>query len=102
MEDFLNKNIIKDVGLDGLPEEKQKEAMLKIGAIIFQGVLSKVFDELEDEEAKEFENLITNNPDDEEAIMSFLNSKVSNLDDIVKEEIERFKRESVDFMSKIG
>jgi hypothetical protein len=102
MEDILQQNIIKDLGLDGLPEEEQKEAFLKIGEIIFSGVLSRVLDELSDEEAAEFEKIISETPDDEEKIMGFMREKVPTLDDIVKEEIAKFKKESADFMNEIS
>lgn len=102
MEDILKQNIIKDLGLDSLPEEEQKEAFLKIGEIIFSGVLSRVLDELSDEEASEFEKIISEKPDDEEAVMGFMKAKVPNLDEIVNEEIAKFKKESVDFMNEIS
>lgn len=102
MEDILKQNIIKDLGLDSLPEEEQKEAFLKIGEIIFSGVLSRVLDELSDEEASEFEKIISETPDDEEAVMNFMKAKVPNLDEIVNEEITKFKKESVDFMNEIS
>jgi succinate dehydrogenase flavin-adding protein (antitoxin of CptAB toxin-antitoxin module) len=102
MEDILKQNIIKDIGLDSLPEEEQKEAFLKIGEIIFSGVLSRVLDELSDEEASEFEKIISETPDDEEAVMGFMKAKVPNLDEIVNEEITKFKKESVDFMDEIS
>ncbi|MEA2092561.1 MAG: DUF5663 domain-containing protein [Patescibacteria group bacterium] len=102
MEDILKQNIIKDLGLDSLPEEEQKKAFLKIGEIIFSGVLSRVLDELSDEEAAEFEKIISEKPDDEETVMGFMKAKVSNLDEIVNEEITKFKKESVDFMNEIS
>jgi hypothetical protein len=101
MEEILNKNIIKELGLDGLPEEEQEKAMLKIGEIIFKGVMVRVLQELNDKEAKEFEELISNKPDDQEAILNFLQKKVPNLDEITNEEVARFKQESLDFMNKL-
>jgi hypothetical protein len=101
MEEILNKNIIKELGLDDLPEEEQEKTMLKIGEIIFKGVIVRVLQELSDKEAKEFEELISNKPDDQEAILNFLQKKVPNLDEITNEEVARFKQESLDFMNKL-
>jgi hypothetical protein len=102
MDEILKQNIIKDLGLDSLPEEEQKQAFLKIGEIIFGGVLTRVLNELNDEDASAFEKIIDETPNDEEKIMGFMKEKVSNLDEIVEEEIARFKKESADFMNEIS
>jgi hypothetical protein len=101
MQDILQQNIFKDLGLDALPEKEQKETLLKIGEIIFQRVLVRVYEELSDKDASEFERLITNRPDDENAILNFLYEKIENLDRIVSNEIAKFKRESLDFLNQL-
>ena len=101
MPTILQKNIIKDLGLDKLPEKEQEEALLTIGSIIFQAVLIKVMEELTEKEKDQFEKLLTEKPDDEEAILGFLKAKVPNLNEIVNEEVAKFKQESLDFMKKI-
>lgn len=101
MTTILQKNIIKDLGLDTLPEKKQEEALLSIGRIIFQSVLIRVMDELDDKGKDEFEKVLTEKPNDEEAIFGFLKKNVANLNKIVNEEVRKFKQESVDFMKKI-
>lgn len=101
MQDILKKNIIKDLGLDALPEKDQEEALLTVGKIIFQAVLIRVLQELTEKEKDQFEKLLTEKTDDEEAILSFLQAKIPHLNDIVNEEVAKFKRETVDFMKKI-
>lgn len=101
MQDILKKNIIKDLGLDALPEKDQEEALLTVGKIIFQTVLIRVLQELTEKEKDQFEKLLTEKPDDEETILSFLQAKIPHLNDIVNEEVAKFKRETVDFMKKI-
>lgn len=101
MEDISKQNIIKSLGIDTLPEKEQEEVLLKVGTIIFQSVLARVMDVLEPEEKDQFTKILTEKPDDEKAIMEFLESKVSNLDEIVNEEVANFKKESLDFMDQI-
>lgn len=101
MDIKLQENIIKDFGLDTLQENEQKEALLSIGRIIFQSVLMRVTEELDDKGKDEFEKLLSEKSDDEDAIMNFLRSKVSNLDEIVNGEIAKFKQESSEFMKKL-
>lgn len=101
MNGILQKNIIKDLGIDTLPEKEQEEMLLSIGKIIFQSVLIRVMDELDEKGKDEFEKLLEEKANDEEAILNFLRLKIPNLDEIVNEEVAKFKQESVNFMSKI-
>ena len=102
MTTILQKNIIKDLGLDTLPEKEQEEALLIIGKIIFQSVLIRTMEELDEKSKNEFEKILSEKPNDEEAILGFLQSKLPNLDEIVNDEVSKFKQESVDFMKAIN
>ncbi len=101
MDTILQDNIIKDLGLDVLPESEREEALMSIGKMVFQGVLMRVLDEMSDEDAEAFGKLMEEKPDDQQAFLNFLQSKVPNLDEIVKEEAMNFKRDGIDFMNKI-
>lgn len=101
MPTILQKNIIKDLGIENLPEKEQEEILLSIGRIIFQSVLIRVMDELTEKEKDKFEKILTEKQNDEKAILGFLQEKVPNLNEIVNEEVAKFKQESVDFMKKI-
>ncbi|MDI6603324.1 MAG: hypothetical protein QME57_04460 [Patescibacteria group bacterium] len=101
MEDILKQNIIKNLGIDTLPEKEQEEVLLRIGKIIFQSVLIRVMERLNSKEKDQFTRLLTEKPDDEKAILDFLKSKISNFNEIVNEEIISFKKESLDFMKQI-
>lgn len=101
MDTILQKNIISDLGLDKLSEKEQEEALLGIGRIIFQAVLIRVMEELDESGKDEFEKILNEKPNDEEAILGFLQTKIPNLDVIVSDEVVKFKQESVDFMEVI-
>jgi len=101
MTTILQKNIIKELGLDKLSEKEQEESLLTIGRIIFQSVLIRVMEELTEKEKDQFEKVLTEKPNDEEAILSFLQAKVPHLNEIVNEEVTKFKQESLDFIKKV-
>lgn len=101
MTTILQKNIINDLGLDKLPAKEQEEALLSIGRIIFQSVLIRTMEELDEAGKDEFEKILSEKPNDEEAILSFLQKKIPNLNEIVNEEVAKFKQDSVDFMKAI-
>lgn len=100
MPTILQKNIIKDLGLDKLSEKEQEKILLGLGGVIFQSVLIRVMDELDNKGKDEFEKILTEKPNDEEAILKFLKKKVPNLNIIVNEEVAKIKREAVDFAKK--
>lgn len=101
MATILQKNIIKELGLDTLPGKEQEETLLSIGRIIFQSVLIRTMEELDENSKDEFEKILSEKPNDEEAILAFLQSKLPNLNEIVQDEVSKFKQESVDFMKAI-
>ncbi len=101
MTTILQENIIKDLGLENLPQKEQEEALLNVGRIIFQSILIRVMEELDEAGKNEFEKILTEKPNDEEAVLNFLQSKLPNLNEIVNDEVLKFKQESVDFMKTI-
>jgi hypothetical protein len=101
MFDTINNNIITVLGIDTLPVEQQKEAMERLGAIVYQEVMLRALDEMNDEDKDEFEKLIETNPDPE-AMFTFLAAKVPTIDSIAAEEAEKLRSESTDIMGEIG
>lgn len=101
MDNILKQNIIKELGLDKLSEKEQEEVLLNIGRIIFQSVLIRTMEELSDKDKNEFEKILSEKQNDEGAILGFLQSKLPNLNDIVNEEVAKFKQESVGFMKTV-
>lgn len=100
MNPILQQNIMKDLGLDALPQDQQEQALQGISKIIFQSVIIKLLEKMNDEDAAEFEKVMEANMDNEEVVLSFLQSKFPDLDNIVSGEIAKFKQEGVDFMKQ--
>lgn len=97
----INKNIVTTLGINTLPVEKQKEAMERLGAIVYQEVMLRVLDILTEEDKNEFEKLIEKDPNPEK-MFEFLSNKITNLEEIVKEEAEKLREESAEIISEIG
>ena len=97
----INKNIVVTLGINTLPIEQQKEAMERLGAIVYQEVMLRVLDILKEEEKDEFEKLIEKDPNPE-LMFNFLSQKIPNLDEIVKEEAEKLRSESAEIIGEIG
>ncbi|MBI5306388.1 hypothetical protein HZB04_02300 [Candidatus Wolfebacteria bacterium] len=97
----LQTNIIKELGLENLSDERKMEIMLGVGRIVQQNVILRILDELKEKDKDEFDKFLEKNEGNEEAIYKFLKSKIFNLDDIINEEIKKIKGESIDLMQKI-
>ncbi len=99
MFETINKNIITILGIDKLPIEKQKEAMEKLGAIVYQEVILRALEVMKEEDKNTFEKIIEGNPDGE-TIITFLAEKVPDINQIVKEEAESLKEESTEILDE--
>jgi len=101
MQEILKKNIIEDLGLDKLPQKDQEEMLLMIGRLIFQGVIIRVMSLLSEKDKDDFDKLLSEKIEDEEAVLKFLESCVPNLNEIINDEVSSFKKESGEFMKNL-
>ena len=97
----INSDIREILGINALPEEKQNEMMEKMGGLVYQEIMLRALDQLTEEEKDEFEKLITEN-NDPEAMFSYREKKVPDIENIAHEEAEKFKADSANIMSQIG
>ncbi len=93
MDPQVQKKIIEILGIGALPEEKQGEVLMRIGTIIFQEVVARVFDVLSEGDRAELEKKFDSDAGFEE-VFGFIREKVPNLDAIVEEEASRFRDEA--------
>lgn len=98
-QDFLQKNLITELGLEDLPDDKKEELILKIGALIQQNILLRILSELGEKDKDEFDKVLAEEND--EKTLAFLQSKISNFDELVKEEIAKFKEEAMKRMQVV-
>ena len=94
-------NLVEKLGLMSLPEEDRDAILEKTGHVVFQKVLARIMENLLDQDKVAFEALFSNEETKEEDILNFLNSKIPNLDDLVREEVSGFLKEADDIMSQI-
>ena len=97
----INKNIVLILGINALPVEKQKEAMERLGVIVYQEVMLRVLDILTEEDKDEFEKLIEKDPNPE-TLFGFLSEKLPDFEEIVREEAEKLREESAEIIGEIG
>lgn len=89
---MIARNILEELGLNRLPSEKQEEVLAQISHLIYQGVLIRALERMGEVSRREFEHLLGSEPDDS-TIASFLERNVPDLDNLIEEEVSRFRQE---------
>lgn len=102
MPKSIKDNLISQLGLDDLPQEKKIELMMKWGDIVQKDIIIRVLKELPENDKVELDKLLAAQGENFKEIYKFLEGKMPNLDDIVKEEIEKFREEIKDSAKKLG
>ena len=92
MNDEINKKIAKDFGLDSMDSREQEEMIEKIGNLLFESVVERAVDVMDESVMNEFDDVISNAGNDYQKVISFLKSKVPGFDEIVSGELSRLKR----------
>jgi hypothetical protein len=100
IQNKISENIITLFEIEKLPEDEQGETIARIGKIIFQSVLIRVLPILKEEELTQYEKLIDSGVEPE-ALLDFFFEKIPSFLQIVAQETENFRKESVEILKQI-
>lgn len=98
--DPIQNSIMSEFGFDNLPEDQQAELYQRIGAVLFQGIMISVLDQMSDEEQEALDKFLGEHPEDPEALMGYLKEHVPDFDRIAADEVARFRASAQDFKDK--
>lgn len=87
----IKETFINELGLTELPKEKQDEVFERAGAVIFQSVLVRALESMDDDEQKRFDDFIGEHPNDPQALFGYLKENTVDFDQLIASEIARFK-----------
>ncbi len=87
--------IAESFGLSKLPKAVRDSILEEIDEVIFRSVLFRVMVDMDDEDKNELSDVLDNAGDDFEKPYSFLKQKVGNFEGLIKEELEKIKKESL-------
>jgi len=90
---LVEDNLITALGLDELSEEKKIELIMKWGDIVQKDILMRTLKELPEKDKKALDKLLAEKGENWDEITAFIESRLPNFDDIVKEEIQKFREE---------
>lgn len=95
MDEDLKKKIAKDFGIAGMRDDEQEKMIEKIGNLLFESVVERSLENMDEETMNQFDETVTNAGEDYQKVISFLKSNVTGFDGIVTDEISRLKRATV-------
>lgn len=101
MNKILQENLVKTLHLDLLPQAKQVKVLEDIGAILYQRILLRTLEVMDETAKDEFDALLGSSPQ-QEAVANFLTSKVPNFNDLVLDEVAKFKESALAIVAKAG
>jgi hypothetical protein len=92
MDNDFGKKIAQDFGLEHMNSEEQERMIEKIGNLLFESVVERSVDAMDESIMTDFEDTVANAGADYQKVISFLKTKVPGFDVIVSEEMSRLKR----------
>ena len=95
MDQDLKKKITTDFGLTAMASEEQDRMIEKIGNLLFESVVERSLEGMDEGTMNEFDETISNAGEDYQKVISFLRGKVGGFDGIVRDEMARLKRATV-------
>ncbi|MEK7460074.1 MAG: DUF5663 domain-containing protein [Patescibacteria group bacterium] len=83
----LHNILIKELGIQNLPEEAQNEIVSKLGEIILKSITVTIFEQLPPEGRAEFESITQSG--DNDLIQEFLGRTIPDLPDLMEAEVKK-------------
>ena len=92
MDENLKKRIASDFGLSNMDGEEQERMIEKIGNLLFESVVERAVDVMDETTMNDFDEAINNAGSDYQKVIYFLKDRVPNFNKVVSEEMARLKR----------
>ncbi len=99
-EEILATNIIGELGLEALPEERRISIINKMADLVQQRVMIQIAEKMSDKDAEELQKIITEKGESDPGVAEFITAKIPNMPDILREELVNVKKELIAHMSK--
>lgn len=88
----MRQRVANDFGLAALPPLEQERMIDKVGNMLFESVLERSFDSLNEKDLADYEEMLGQTGANYEKIIIFFKDRVPNFANIVSEELSRLKK----------
>lgn len=92
MDQEIRNKIAQDFGLGSMDSGEQERMIEKIGTLLFESVIERAVDSMDDKTMDDFGLIIDSAGKDYEKVITFLKTRVGGFDSIVVDEMSRLKR----------
>lgn len=99
---YLDADLIKELGMDAMSPEDAVAFFDAFGNIVWQRIVLRLNEELNDEQKDKLDALLEKEPENSQAIGSFLMTEVPAFEAMVNEEVARYKKELIERMSAVN
>jgi len=93
-------DLIKELGLEKLNEQQRQEILAQIGEVLQQRLVLRMLEEMPEEKKEEFGKILQDNQEDPKVVEDFLANNIPNMEDVVLEEIGKYKTEAKQFLDQ--
>ncbi len=90
---LIDQNILESLGLNDLPDYEKKDLLTSFCQSVFQAILLKIYNNLNENDKPKFEKIITSGS--EESLGLFIKTQVKDIDILTTQEVLRFKKEMI-------
>ena len=97
----IQKHIADFLDVDSLLPEEKEEILQRVGMLVYQNVMTRALEIMQDKDQDEFEKILDKNSEPTE-IFTFLKEKVPGFEEIIKEEALKFRNKASGIMDQIG
>ena len=94
-------DLVRELEIDQLPKEEQEKSLLQMGDIIQQRILLRVVEEFPENKKDELLKLTENKDASPDEFNKFVEENLPNIEEIVSDEVEKYKREALDFTKEV-
>ena len=83
----LREILIKELGIEGLPEEAQDEIVSKLGEVILKSLTVAIFEKIPSDKREDFDRVTAKG--DHDLIQEFLETHVPDMHTLMEEEVQK-------------
>ena len=87
----IEQDILKELGIDSLPPERQEEVLAAMTEAILKRIILRLAGELSEEQRGQLEAVGSSG--DSEKISQFLTANIPNYETLIQEEVASFKKD---------
>jgi len=102
IQKYLDANLLEELGMDAMTPEETVAFFDAFGNIVWQRIVLRLTEELNDEQKDKLDALLSKNPQNPQELGEFFLNEVPGFEDMANEEVASYKKELMDRMSAVN